>query len=60
MAKGLPILWWMDAEELGGIGIDKKSNKYKLIIERIALFEQTSEDYNQLKLDIQAIIDKSE
>lgn len=54
MAKGLPILWWMDAAELEGAAED--SNKLKQIKERIEEFENTSEDFENLKTDIDEII----
>jgi hypothetical protein len=54
MAHGLPILWWMDAAELETVAED--SGKLKQIKERIELFETTSTDFMQLKIDIANII----
>ena len=57
MAHGLPILWWMDAAELEAAVRDPI--KLKQIKERIELFETTSQEFAELKQDIENIIKSS-
>ena len=57
MPFGPPIVWWMDASELGDTTRDP--DKLKLIKQKIKQFDETSKELAALKDEIDEIINGS-